>query len=400
MRWSLNVLSRIASQVSRQVGWLSLLATRFWRVGLALALVVGPLAIGVPLLSEKNPTRAEPVSVGFVPPVPAKPGRGFTIGLAATIRDCDEPLDVTVVAAGTAEYWLDNADRLRGKASFQLALPNVLDQPKLRPGTTATDVVDPATTELRKDDPPLLPGGDFRVESVRIDSEEQGDELTIVRGTISDWAATLVPIIADFQADWTEDRGLGSCFVQLPAIAGDYSILSAQRARGEARDVEELVVDFDDLTVDSRNLGIGAPYDASLELAYGTATVRTPHGTIDLNDSLPQPTISVNGNPTWTCMGQARAAKVLGEDAGEKPAGNYVLLGPSLRGTAGALSTPALVAGPAGDCSAVVAVVGSSTRWMRDLLLLLIGAFVSLGVTILVELAFGFRSALASGTAR
>jgi hypothetical protein len=400
VRWLPNLLYRVMGQLSRHAGWLSSVAARFWRIGLALALVVGPLAIGVPLLTERNPTRAEPVSVGFVPPTPAKPGRGFTIGLAATIHDCDQPLDVTVVAAGTAEYWLDNADRLRGNSTFQLALPNVLDKPKLRPGTTATDVVDPATTELRKDDPPLLTGDDFRYESVPVDSAKDGDELTIVRGTIRNWPSSLVPIIADFKADWTEDRGLGSCFVQLPAIAGDYSILSAQRARGMAKKVEELVVDFDDLTVDSRNLGIGAPYDASLELAYGTATVRTPHGSIDLNDSLPQPTVSVNGNPTWTCTGQARAATVLDEDADKAPAGNYVLLGPSLRGTAGALSTQALVAGPAGDCSAVVVVVESSARWTRDLLLLLIGAFVSLGVAILVELALGFRSAVASGAAR
>lgn len=392
MRWLANVLARLTGQISQTVGRLYSAGRRFWRIALAAALVIGPLALGVPLLSQQSPRRAEPESVGFAPPVPARPGRGFTIGLVARVRDCGEPLDVTVVAAGTAEYWLDNADRLRGLATFQLALPGVLGgKVDLRPGTTATDVIDPDTTSLRRNDPALIAPEDFRAERPR-----QDHELTIVQGTIRNWQSTLVPIIADFRADWTEDRGLDSCFVQLPAIAGDLSILSAQRALGKARSVEELIVGPDDLTVDSRRLGIGARYDPALEVAYGTATVRIANGRIDTDESLPTPTQSVNGNPTWTCLGQARAAKALGESSDKPRSGNYVLLGPNPFGSAGALSTPALIAGPAGDCSAVVAAVESSAQWKRDLLLLLIGAVVSLGITILVELSLGMRRAAQS----
>jgi hypothetical protein len=390
VRWLANLLARLAGQISNTSVRLYSIGRRFWRVGLGATLVVGPLALGVPLLSQENPSRVEPASVGFVPPVLAKPGRGFTIGLVARVRDCGEPLDVTVVAAGTAEYWLDNADRLRGPANFQLALPNVLGEVRVRPGTTATDVVDPDTTKLRRKDPALLAPENFRIER-----PTQDGELTIVRGAITNWPSTLVPIIADFDADWTEERGLESCFVQLPAIAGDLSILSAQRARREARKVEELVVGLDDLTVDSRGLGIGARYDPGLEVAYGTATVRIENGSIDTDESLPQPPRSVNGNPTWTCSGQARKANLLDEALRKSPTGNYVLLGPDPAGTAGALSTLALIVGPGGDCSAVVAVVESSAPWKRDLLLLLIGAIVSLGITILVETAIALRSAAA-----
>jgi hypothetical protein len=385
---SANLLARVSGQVSTALAWLFAVARRWWRVGLAAALVIGPLAVGVPLLSQKSPRRAEPASVGFVPPVAAKPGRGFTIGLVARVRDCGEPLDVTVVAAGTAEYWLDNADRLRERATFQLALPDVLGgKVELRPGTTATDVVDPDTTTLRRNDLPLLPPGDFRIDSVTRDRE-----LTIVRGTIRDWPGSLVPVIADFKADWTEDRGLDSCFVQLPAIAGDLSILSAQRARGEAREIENLEVGPKDLSVDSRRLGIGARYDPALETTYGTATVRIGKGSIDTDDSLPPPTQSVNGNPTWICSGHARATKGLGEKSAD---GDYVLLGPGPIGSAGALSKGALIAGPAGDCSAVVAAVESGAQWKRDLLLLMIGAIVGLGITILVETAMSLRAASA-----
>jgi hypothetical protein len=41
--------------------------------------------------------------------------------------------------------------------------------------------------------------------------------------------------------------------------------------------------------------------------------------------------------------------------------------------------------GAQNDCSAVVAAVESSAQWKRDLLLLLIGAIVSLGITILAR---------------
>ena len=361
----------------------------FWRVALVVVLLIaGPILIGVFALSQESPERKEPASVGFVPPLGGKPGRGFTVGLVARLRSCEEPLDVTVVAAGTAEYWLDNAAALRGRVAFQLALPGVVGEVELRPGTTATDVVDPDTTELRRNDPPLLLPGDFR----RTRTRRTGD-LLIVGGTIRDWPKTLVPVIADFRADWIEERSLGTCFIHLPAIAGDLSILSAQRALGNARKVDSLIVGPNDLTVDSRDLGLGARYRPGLEVVYGSATVRVDNGSIDTDDSLPPPSESVNGNPTWTCMGRARSTKLLGD----KPSGpavedeDYVLLGPDPLGSAGALSTPALRAGPAGDCSAVVAANEASSEWKRDLVLLLIGAVVSLGITILVELALGMR---------
>jgi hypothetical protein len=370
-------------------------ARRLWQFGFALVLIVAPLIVGITALSQSSPERAEPASIGFVPPRPARAGRGFTIGLVARLTKCGQPLRVTAVAAGTAEYWLDNASKLRGRSSFRFALPDVLDgKVEVRPGTTATDVVDPDTTRLRRHDAPLVSGRAFHVNP----PVERG-ELTVVSGTIRNWPATLVPIIADFRADWTEDRGIGSCFIHLPAIAGDLSILSAQRALGNARDVRSLIVGPNELTVDSRRLGIAARYRQGLEVAYGSATVRVENGSIDTNDSLPPPTQSVNGNPTWTCVGRARSAKPLaGADGRARSSDDYVLLGPDPLGSAGALSTAALQAGPAGDCSAVVAAVEGSAQWKRDLVLLLIGAFVSLGVTLLVELALGMRSDEAGAT--
>ena len=387
--WQFAVL--LSYQLSRPVRWLDSATRRWWRVGFAVALVVGPLVVGVMALSQKSPRREEPASIGFVAPRPAQPGRGFTLGLVARMKSCRKPLDVTVVAAGTAEYWVDNAAKLRGPVRFTLALPRVIGgKVDLRPGTTATDVVDPDTTTLRRDDPPLVSRRDFRIES----SEQIGnDDLTVISGTIRNWPGTLVPVIADFRADWIEERGIGTCFIHLPAIAGDLSILSAQRALGKARDVSRLIVGPKDLTVDSRRLGIAARYRPGLEVTYGSATVRVENGSIDSNESLPSPTESVNGNPTWTCRGRARSVRALGETpvAGAPDADDYVLLGPDPLGSAGALSTAALLAGPAGDCSAVVGANEASAQWKRDLVLLLVGALVSLGVTILVEFALGMR---------
>ncbi len=394
MRRLRDVLSLLSGQVARSIGWLYTAAARWWRVALAVGLIVGSLAFGVPLLSQDSPRRAEPASIGFVPPGAAKPGRGFSVGIVARLTECGEPLQVTVVAAGTAEYWLDNAQALRGRARFRLAVPNVVgEKVRVRPGTTATDVVDPDTARLRRSDVPLIAPKDFQIEHPR----KVGDlkDLTIVHGTIRNWQATLAPIVAEFQADWTEDRGVGSCFIHLPAIAGDLSILSAQRALGNARDFGKLIVEPDELTVDSRGLAIVARYRPGLEVAYGSATVRVYDGSIDSDDSLPPPTESVNGNPTWTCVGRARSTRLLAGRRSRAGGENedYVLLGPDPLGSAGALSSVALRAGPSGDCSAVVAAIESSAQWKRDLMLLLIGAFVSLGVTILVEFALGMRQA-------
>jgi hypothetical protein len=376
-------------QITRPIRWLDSATWRWWPVPIAVALVVGPLVVGILTLSEESPERVEAASVGFVPPVPAKPGRGFTIGVVARLDSCADPLDVTVVAAGTAEYWIDNAKQIEGVSTFRLALPNVVDgEVDLRTGTTATDVVDPDTTRLRRNDPPLVTAEDLRLEPA-----QQVGELTVVGGAIRNWQATLAPVIADFRANWIEERGAGTCFIHLPAIAGDLSILSAQRALGEARPVGRLIVQPNELTVDSRRLGIGAPYRPDLEVTYGSATVRIENGSIDTDESLPPPTESVNGNPTWTCFGRARSTRTLAEAAGRPSSkqDDYVLLGPDPLGSAGALSTTALRAGPAGDCSAVVAANEGSAQWKRDLELLLIGALVSLGATILVEFALGLR---------
>ena len=382
-----DIASHAARSARSTASWFTRHLRRRWLLGFAALLIIGPVIVGVQALGESSPERTEPSSVGFVPPMPAKPGRGFSVGLVAHVRSCDEPIAVTVVAAGTAEFWLDRAKLLRGHSRFTFALPRVLDgDVSVRPGTTATDVVDPDTARLRADDAALVPPHAFRMDSL-----ERRGELTIVTGTIRNWPATLVPVIAQFSADWIEGRGVGTCFIHLPAIAGDLSILSAQRAVGNAREISRLIVGPNDLTVDSRDLGIAAPYRPGLEVAYGSATVRVDNGSIDSDESLPAPTESVNGNPTWTCVGRARSTRALAD--GEQPRidDDYVLLGPDPLGSAGALSNAALRAGPAGDCSAVVAVVEGSAQWKRDLILLLIGAAISLGVTILVERAMEQR---------
>jgi hypothetical protein len=387
-----RILRGALASLRAAISWLgrmALAARRSWRAGLAIALIVVPVVLGIWILSQRSPARVEPASVGFVPPVAATPGRGFTVGLVARVRSCGEPLDVTVVAAGTAEFWLDKARAVPRAAKFRFAIPGVVgNDVDVWAGTTATDVVDPDTTRLRRNDPARIARQDLELESVRRDGD-----LTVVRGTIRNWSRTLVPIVADFRADWLEDRSLGTCFVHLPAIAGDLSILSAQRALGKAGKVGEFFVRPDELTVDSRRLGVVARYRPGLEVTYGSATVRVENGSIDTNDSLPQPSESVNGNPTWTCRGRARSTKRLvpRSSGGPKPAGDYVLLGSDPRGSAGALSTAALRAGPAGDCSAVVVAVEASAPWKRDLVLLLTGAVISLGVTLLVEMAIAPR---------
>src|SRR3954452_23610813 len=90
-----------------------------------LSLVLVSLAFGILVLNVNNASVPEPRGIGFVPPVLPAPGRGFLVseGLAAT--SCSNPVHVTLVVTGSAEYWIDHADALGRSAELRVAVPDV-----------------------------------------------------------------------------------------------------------------------------------------------------------------------------------------------------------------------------------------------------------------------------------
>ncbi|MGZ6669690.1 MAG: hypothetical protein ACXVH3_34000 [Solirubrobacteraceae bacterium] len=169
----------------------------------------------------------------------------------------------------------------------------------------------------------------------------------------------------------------------LSALAGDLAVLSAQRARGSAHRGKKLEGGQTTLAVSSPARNWVAKYDRSLELVRGSTTVVTERGDVATGDSLPQPDTSVSGSPTWTCRTVRKSIGTV-EHAREGPAPDF-LSAPHEQAT-GALSERAITQGPAKDCSALAVIVQTGANRDRDLVLLLVGAAMSLGFALSVEL--------------
>ena len=340
-----------------------------------LALILGAPWLAIHVLRTDPPPPGEPAAVGFVPPEPATPGKGFALGLLVEVKGCDKRVDVTAVAAGTAEYWIDNR-RLDERKTFRLALPDASPhEVKVELGTRASDVTDPPKNASKTERPSAL----------KIVDKRQERDLLIVEGRVSRWPNTVAPVVARYSADWLTRRGLGSCYLRLPALTGSIGIVSSQAAQGLGVPLgDDRYVKPDQIKVDSKWLQRWATYESRLEIVHGVAIVVTASGdAVDVGASLPSPDTTTNGSPTWACNGHPKRVGALRDTSGDVP---ELLNGLDKFKTVGAYSSRLLAREDAGDCSAVAVVVESSAGYSRDLVLLAVGALASLGFTTLVEL--------------
>ena len=366
-------------------------ATRWgWVIGLALILL--PVATGGYLIRSDQPQRQEPASVGFVPPLPAKPHRGFALSMLVEVASCAGPARVVVVAAGTAEYWHDRGHRLHEiehsrsylPRRFRFALPDVrAGTLRVWRGRNATDVQVPQE--------PAQSAAPRRFLEIQTKSPSADRSLTVVTGTVPKWTQDLAPIVAGYEArGWLKRKGWGSCFLKLPALTGDLSVVSAQMSRGRAGQQFGPVQDF---PVSSTRTKASAVYKAWLDPTHGATTVLARGGDISTGESLPSPTSSTNGSPTWACGPRTKKpGLLLGRQPSTVP---DIIFGYGADATPGALARRAVELGDKGDCSALAVLIESSAGWRRDALLLLVGALVSLGFAICIELwiaRFGLKN--------
>jgi hypothetical protein len=343
---------------------------------LGLVLTLLPPVLAARYLETEEPTLGQPSAVGFIPPSTAEPERGFALGMLVRVGKCNEDVDVTVVAAGTSEYWVDHRD-LDPDASFWLALPGAdADTVTVRLGATATDVTVP------QDAPPKA-----RSQPLKYTRRQAGD-LAIVKGTVTRWTDTLKPVIAWYSADWLERRGPGSCFLRLPALTGEPGMVSAQIARRKAwaaKDSKKFPIRPYDVKIASR--GMESVYDGTLEIAHASTIVVASTGDVDGGASLPSPDASSNGSASWTCRG--RYKEVWSLDATDAHDSPDIVQGLQVTTTTAALSAATLRAQSGGNCSALAVVVESGAGFRRDVVLLAVGSIVSLGFAILVDLVRG-----------
>ncbi len=359
------------------------------RLAVGVVLVVVPVLLAIDQLSVSAPAQQEPSSLAVIPlPAPTRHA-GMALGMLAAVEDCASKVDVTVVAQPTAEYWIARRDA----EEVTFALPDARhDDVRFRLGESASDVTTPQDVVDRGRGDGETRSAGVRVRKTRYEGPER--DLLVATLEVPHWNRTLAPIIASYSADWLEYRGLGSCWLRLPALTGDLTVLTAQRAFDADFPLRaRLPANQGDLRVFSRRANAQAVYTAGLEAIHGSITVVSPEA--EVGKSLPNPSSSTNGSPTWVCAAQPKA-KARPLHASPRSTRPSVISGTAAGASPGAFSSKVISSAKAGNCSAVAAVIESSAGWQRDLFMLVVGTVVGLGFTLLVDLLKGPRSAHAS----
>ena len=336
-----------------------------------LALILVSVLVGVWKLPTENAPTGEPDSIGVVTPIEGASGEGngLNVGLGLDIDDCGDRPKVTFVANGTAEYWRSQAARFPASAPFQVALPGTnLENVRVGVSDDATDVQNPTRAELQEQS------------FLRDVALTERDGFTIASGTIHKWAEHLNSIVVQFEPDWVDHRSIGTCYVRLPALTGGLTVLAAQVARGELREPTK-----DETSISSERADVVAPYDPKLETTFASATLVVDDGDILGEESRPGPDETFEGHPAWVCETHPPKSGEIDEDqSGPAP---DILSGTSTGGAAYSREYTRDTRGT--DCDGIAVVTESSAGTKRDLLLLGLGAIVSLGAAIIVETILG-----------
>lgn len=337
------------------------------------ALLIGGFVIGLVVLPQRDAPSPLPDAVGVLapPPVLPAPGRGFAVGLATQVNGCSNPVTVTLVAAGTGEYWSDyrnESARRAGYFPFMLVLPDdvkeVLDVGLASPQTAVTNPIS-ATVGFRN--------------KIHVDPPQYGPNRSLVTGTVTDWPSTLLSLIVRFQANWIAPRGVSSCYLDLPSVSGQRTASAVVAAAGGCKPIN---ITYPSHPCHPKTTAGGIPYVGPLIVTHGTSIVTVASGDVSPELSLPPPQSLIDGKPAWTCAGRPDVVR----RSFPKHAGTAVP--DAVSGDGGAAYSILAITGTAGSyCRAVVVITENSAAYARDLWILAIGTLITLGITLLVETA-------------
>jgi hypothetical protein len=303
----------------------------------------------------KEPPDRLPIGVGLAALGPYSDTRsGFAVHVVVLLHGCRNPVDVSIVAEGTLEMWRSNR-RIRfprrqavsigvADASIRDVRIGVAPDSTGRPASAFTSPVPPDPVFGFTPYPPVVLG-DF----------ERGVQGVAAMGTFIRWDKTWWPVAMTFTADWVAPRSFGTCYLRLPALTG------------------ELAKDG--------NVSAANAIDTRLRRPAGVHWVVTSYGSsVIVGDAhvLPiesAPPPKLVPTPTWTCdesdLSVQEASAVL-----------------SPRGDAHASSLEAFRHGSVleGGCNAVAVVEQPGSAALRDLLILVIGGGIALGMSLVAEL--------------
>lgn len=354
------------------------------------ALLLGVLAFALLLLHVRSVQPPEQRGIGVVPSEAPETGRGFVVSMGVRFKSCRRPLDVTVVVAGSAEYWIDHAGQMRASGSVDVAIPDTkLDN--LKAGIGVDGKLAPSAPFTEEDLPKRLSRKAFES---HIDRRR---DVTILSARVRRWGRHLKPLVIRFEARWLSPRDrLGTCYLEVPALAGPATALSAQIARKEAFTEKRFaMVDCAKLTCSiiplrSRELDLVAYYLPKFETTRGLTTVDAGSGTIRTDLSLPAPDGDVQGFPSWTCA--TRPPKDFSFLANTAPGDKEQFIEGDAPDASGAVSVDRLgTALTERNCASFAVFEESSAQLKRDLLLLLMGALLSVGFALVAEAAARLR---------
>ena len=349
-------------------------------LALGVVLMVLSVVVGQRLLSLEKPPQGElfPAGVGIAPQVRARNDRSFVVGLAAKFRDCDDPVDVTLAVAGTAEYFEDHEAQLKKRTSFTVAVPSTkVDEVTV--GTSLDgyfEALNPLTASPRDAE---------QVGALKTEPPSEIAGVTRIRGTIRGWSSHLAALVFRFKANWLEERGLGTCYLKLPPLVGSSTIVGAQAGIGHSAPSDEAFLEKcpagGERTVnDTETLFV--PYVRSLAIRNGVAVVQA--GENEVLSSEPETNTVAGGVPAIGCF-QASP------DTGEMGAVDADLVfGSDGRAAAIRDRSFARLVGQL-DCGGVVTLAEAGAASRRDLVLLIIGAVFSLGAALLLEIGLDIQ---------
>lgn len=343
----------------------------------AIALVGGAAVIRTDAPNPENP-RALGVLVWRADnPQPVRASAAqLAVSLAVEMDSCDDPVDVRVTVTPTVEFWAARAGNLADGAVVGIAIPD----PDIDTVTAAltTDAAE-GLTQPGVDLPDQAPVSAQPVE------HPPGSRMTVAKVSIANWGDTNYPVSFQFKADWiVADTWLGRCYVELPALVGLPSVLSAAEIAGRANDVGgPLLGPMNDIVVTSADRQAG--YESRYESTRGVSSIALSGMSLDQEASLPAPDANLNGTHAWSCSSQAiddiRFIDSL------KPEDDQPDLGIPRDHNTGAYSlSAARMAEVLGrpTCATLAALEESSRGPRRDLALIAIGAVFSLGIERLV----------------
>jgi hypothetical protein len=341
------------------------------------ALMLASLGVGVFLLAEQQRQVPEQRGIGVLTSVHPNPGRGLALSVGVRFRSCGEPVEVTLVATGTAEFWIDNARALRRGGTVQLAVPD-LGLRRIRVGLGTDGKVAAIAPLTQSPEPgPLVTGLPVR----RLRS------VSVIGAHVARWGLHLRPFVVRFEADWLQRRShLGSCYLRLPALAGFPTVLSAQEIRGQAvPDVGKLTGPESIFVVSSQETGLQSYYSAELETTRGVTSIALGSSALRTDLSQPAPDANVGGAASWTCSTTPPRSVETLESVKPGSAAPEIIEGAAVDAK-GALSASRLGGAVAERTCASFAVLDESRSGVsRDITLLLIGAIFSIGVGLAVE---------------